>query len=615
MASEELGFLHRNKERITRHWRDYVINHVSSRIFDYPDFAEDRLLDRLFVYITQALEQNHYYDLNRTFDRMLDTGHRHFISIGDIRGVLFGFIDATQSVLDELEDDTALTRYLKRRLTHFAADLRQVYSERLAGSSIEQLLRHRSDIEEKWVRDLPSEAVSRHLVVVSEDRRRKFVRDTFDVAIAFLQGNERAPVEIGDDDGDTVTHVDAYLRDVIDYFEPRGFAISHIERAIRHLEEICEPILFRFYEDEPHLYRRALWVIHSAGNDLALAFSEGYNQRMMKNYYNEVSIMLHRIKNKLTAVPTSLLTIMTNTYEDIVVEGDVLSAEDGRLFAELQQLRQKALKHGLEAIELGLERLGAQADLAETLADVVAKLEAAKACFDELKAFTSENRERVKAITRKLDADAVERVDEFLRDALEGGQTTTDLTRELQDIQNELYRREPPVWRPLDLNQLVQAAYDESIVDAKGKNIRYTLELCEGGTQVFGVERELKRPFAQVINNAIKYTPENGEVSVSTHVGDGYVTVSVKDSGIGIPAGEENMVFGLCERCSNAKEFNKVGSGTGLYHDRKTVLQHNGDMWVESEGENKGSTFYIRLPIYKGDGSDGEEEARLADQP
>jgi len=608
MASEELGFLHRNKDRIIAHWREYIITYVNPRFFEYRDVVDEGLLNRLFAYIVEALEENHYYELNRAFDRMLDRGHHHLISIGDIRGVLFGFIDGAKECLDELDEDTALNRYLKKQISHFAVDLRRVYSERLAGRSVEQLMRHREEIETKWMRDLPTGAVSRHLVVVSEERRLRFVQDTFELAMAFLNGTERAAVELAGDEGETITHMDAYLRDVIDFFEPRGFAISDIERAIRYLAEISEPVLFRLFEDDIHAYRRALWVVHNAVGDLALAFSDGYNQRLMRNYYNEVSIMLHRIKNKLTAVPTSLQTVMTNTYEDMVVEGDVLSPEDGELFSELQRKRQTALKQSLTAVEKALEGID-ETNVAEKLPELPADLLAAREAFDELRAFIGEKRERVGAITRKLEADAVARVDEFLQDALEGGQTTTDLCRELQDIQNELYRREPPTWEPLAIDDVIREAFEESVVDAKAKEIEYTLEQGTEGIRIFGIGRELKRPFAQVINNSIKYTPEGGSVDVATMADDGSVTVAVKDSGIGIPKGEENLVFGLCERCSNAKEFNRVGSGTGLYHDRKTVLQHNGDMWVESEGEGTGSTFFIRLPIYRGDGADAQPEA------
>ena len=74
------------------------------------------------------------------------------------------------------------------------------------------------------------------------------------------------------------------------------------------------------------------------------------------------------------------------------------------------------------------------------------------------------------------------------------------------------------------------------------------------------------------------------------------------DDFIGIPPGEEEQVFSLCERCSNAKDF-AAGTGTGLYHDRTTVMHHNGEMWCESPGLNQGSVFYVRLPIHR-DGVD-----------
>jgi len=602
MASEELGFLHRNRPRVIQLWREYVVSHVNSRFFEYQDFVDEGLLDRLFTYIVQALEQNHYYDLNRTFDAMLDRAHRHFVGIGDVRGVLFGFIDATERVLHQHADpDSPLHAYLRRRLAQFSSDLKRVYSERLAGTAVEQLRHHCEHIEQKWLRDLPTSAVSRHFVVVSEERRRQFVSETFAVATEVLSGEVRSIPSAEGDDGKPVSAVEVYLKGVIDFFEPRGFAISDVERAIRYLEEISEPILFRLYESDAHAYRRALWVVHSAVSDLALAFAEGYNQRMMKNYYNEVSIMLHRIKNKLTAVPTSLLTVMTNTYEGIVVEGDVLTVRDAEALEALQEARKTALQAGIKAIEGALAQIE-ESGAAESMTEAMEILRGAVAAFDDLKAFIRRNKDAIKLLQQKLDPDAIGRVEEFLSDALEGGDTTTKLTKELQDIQNELYKREAPVWQPVHLNELLREAYSESVVDARGKEIDYTLDVPPLDVYVFGVQRTLKLPFTQVINNAIKYTPEKGTVRVAMEAEGGYVTVSVHDSGIGIPKGEENLVFGLCERCSNAKEVNKDGSGTGLYNDRKTILQHNGDMWVESEGEGRGSTFYIRLPIFDGNG-------------
>ena len=218
----------------------------------------------------------------------------------------------------------------------------------------------------------------------------------------------------------------------------------------------------------------------------------------------------------------------------------------------------------------------------------------------------------------------VDLVDEFVRDALEAAELSTQLAKDLQEVQNDLIRREPPVWDRVNVNDLVRRAFEESIIDAKQKDIEYTLDMDDDEAYVFAIERQLMQPFAQVISNAIKYTPEgphaqsgdgggNGRpeaedrdaspsrVTVTLTVEDDNVLFACQDSGIGIPEGEEELVFALCERCSNAKDFNKYGSGTGLYHDRKIIEQHNGRIWVESPGANRGSTFLIRLPRHRGD--------------
>jgi signal transduction histidine kinase len=197
----------------------------------------------------------------------------------------------------------------------------------------------------------------------------------------------------------------------------------------------------------------------------------------------------------------------------------------------------------------------------------------------------------------KVDPGMVETVNELLHIVYEGGRYTTELARELQIRQNELYQREPPKRKELDIYDLVRRAYQESVAESQSREQTYELIAEDRGVKVFGVENELKRPFIQIIENAIKYTPVGGKVTVRLEYEPSHILFSVQDTGIGIPPGEEEQVFGLCERCSNAKDFNKAGTGTGLFNDRKIILHHNGQIWVKSAGLNQGSTFFIRIPI------------------
>jgi signal transduction histidine kinase len=190
-------------------------------------------------------------------------------------------------------------------------------------------------------------------------------------------------------------------------------------------------------------------------------------------------------------------------------------------------------------------------------------------------------------------------VHEMLNIVYEGGMQTQELTQELQLRMNELYERETPRWEPLEISALIADASHEAAVDARAKDIDFKVHDEAQGIKIHGIRREIARPFVQMIDNAIKYTPSGGNVTVTVRPdGEDHVLFSVKDTGIGIPPGEEEQVFSLCERCSNAKEF-ASGTGTGLYYDRITVMHHNGEMWVESAGAGQGSTFFIRLPIHR----------------
>lgn len=602
MVSEELTFLHRHREAILIRWKEHIRQSVNPDFFGGESLVTNELLSTIFGYILDALDQNHFHDLNRTFDTLVDRAYTRYISIKDVTGLLFGFIHATDAIMDQ---HAVGTRYdnLRKSLTRFSRRLRNVYSERVGRQASEIITSRREHIIGKWQRDIPTEAVSTHFSVLLKGETAHFVERTFEVANAMLLGTEHEPTDILDEEGNPKSLLDAYLDDQTDFFEPRGFGISSVECAVMHLEEIAEPVLFSALLSNVLDYRKALWVVRAAVKRLALAFSEHYNQRMMRNYYEEVSKMLHRIKNKITPAQTGLQTILPMEFSGRSQEGMLISPADG------------------EALNRVLDAASALTDTAEQLLNA----DSAPADLESLRGAAETLRNALDGIDdARMRLDMVDLVDEFVRDALEAAELSTQLAKDLQEVQNDLIRREPPVWDRVNVNDLVRRAFEESIIDAKQKDIEYTLDMDDDEAYVFAIERQLMQPFAQVISNAIKYTPEgphaqsgdgggNGRpeaedrdaspsrVTVTLTVEDDNVLFACQDSGIGIPEGEEELVFALCERCSNAKDFNKYGSGTGLYHDRKIIEQHNGRIWVESPGANRGSTFLIRLPRHRGD--------------
>jgi len=107
-----------------------------------------------------------------------------------------------------------------------------------------------------------------------------------------------------------------------------------------------------------------------------------------------------------------------------------------------------------------------------------------------------------------------------------------------------------------------------------------------------------------LISNAIKYSHNDSEVTIGARWDDNYVTLWVKDEGMGIPSESLDKVFDMFYRVDNSSSRKTTGTGLGLALVKDIVLAHDGRVWVESE-VGKGSTFYISLPVAR-DGSSTE---------
>ncbi len=110
---------------------------------------------------------------------------------------------------------------------------------------------------------------------------------------------------------------------------------------------------------------------------------------------------------------------------------------------------------------------------------------------------------------------------------------------------------------------------------------------------------KLKAAFFNIADNAVKYT-RKGSVKIRAEVTNSKIRVSIKDTGMGISEKERGTLFRrLFERGEGARQAFSTGKGIGLYLSYQIVKAHNGNLLVESEGKEKGSTFIIELPIDK----------------
>ncbi len=129
---------------------------------------------------------------------------------------------------------------------------------------------------------------------------------------------------------------------------------------------------------------------------------------------------------------------------------------------------------------------------------------------------------------------------------------------------------------------------------ATSKGLNLSFEAPDKAITVYGDEQKLRHVIQNLIDNAVKYT-EKGAVQVMVTENEGGVIFSVKDSGIGIPADVTPFLFEEFIRDERVKREIR-GSGLGLHVAKLFVEANGGKIWLESEGDGKGSTFSFSIP-------------------
>lgn len=123
------------------------------------------------------------------------------------------------------------------------------------------------------------------------------------------------------------------------------------------------------------------------------------------------------------------------------------------------------------------------------------------------------------------------------------------------------------------------------------KKIKLTRQFPQQDLSVWGYEDKIMLAVNNLLSNALKYTPQGGEVALSAFPSEGLARLECSDTGPGIPADKLEKVFDKFERLDTTKE----GTGLGLAITKDIVELHKGKIWVESPLE-KGSTFIVLLP-------------------
>jgi signal transduction histidine kinase len=149
----------------------------------------------------------------------------------------------------------------------------------------------------------------------------------------------------------------------------------------------------------------------------------------------------------------------------------------------------------------------------------------------------------------------------------------------------------------IDLRAVLRHAVEIIAPDIEEKHQRLNLALDAAGEGLFGDTRRLVQVFTNLLRNASKFTPQDGDIWLRSRAGPGRVTVEVADTGIGFPTEAIERIFDAFSQASDEVTRQFGGLGLGLAIARAIIQAHGGTLRGSSPGAGQGATFTVELPL------------------
>jgi signal transduction histidine kinase len=202
-------------------------------------------------------------------------------------------------------------------------------------------------------------------------------------------------------------------------------------------------------------------------------------------------------------------------------------------------------------------------------------------------------------LSERMFGELNEKQEEYSKDIHASGQHLLSLINDILDLSKIEAGRMELELTDFDLPQALDNALILVRERAGRRSIALHTTIDNRLGEIRADERKIRQVVLNLLSNAIKFTPEDGRIDIRAVPGDGFVEVSVSDTGVGIAPEDQDAVFEEFRQVGTAAK--KVeGTGLGLTLCRKFVELHGGRIWVKSE-LGAGSTFTFTLPVLRGE--------------
>ena len=267
---------------------------------------------------------------------------------------------------------------------------------------------------------------------------------------------------------------------------------------------------------------------------------------------------------------------------------------------EMTQKARSIEEHDLSQ-RIGVKTKDELGRLASTLNEMIERLEKA---FKRQKQFTGDASHELRAPLAIIEAESTL--------TLHKGRTKSEYQQSLETVSQEARRmsrivdqllalaradsgKEKLSLRRVNLSRMVAKLSSDMEMLCRDKGLRYGLGQMEN-LVVKGDRVKLRQLLLNILDNAIRYTPRGGEISVSVQAEGEMAVVSISDAGIGIPPEDLPHIFERFYRVDKARSRSEGGSGLGLAIAKHIAEIHGGKIEVESKVDT-GSTFRVYLPV------------------
>ncbi|MGQ3683878.1 MAG: response regulator [Candidatus Loosdrechtia sp.] len=196
----------------------------------------------------------------------------------------------------------------------------------------------------------------------------------------------------------------------------------------------------------------------------------------------------------------------------------------------------------------------------------------------------------------KISGDLNEEQIEFVKDIHSSGQHLLQMINDILDLSKIEAGRMTLQYEVFSVPEVIEDVYTilKGLVNKKALQVKMSIPPDVGMIEADRVK--FKQILYNLISNAIKFTPQTGNISIEAMIRDNKLQVSVADTGIGMKPEDQEKVFREFWQADSSFARKYEGTGLGLTLSKKIVEMHRGEIWFESE-YGKGSTFYFSLPL------------------